>query len=593
MKHDGQTTANPKIVTRLMFRLLPIQVLLAVVGSVNAIISSYFASNYIGIEAMSAVGLYAPINSLVFAASTMLAGGSAILCGRYVGRNEHDKVRNIFSLNLLLAALTAAVIIAAMLILGLFDLTGFFTRDGAVRPLFNRYLITQSLSILPLLLGNQMPNYLAMENRQNRTMAASLLYIATNLALNLLFLRALRMGIVGLSLASAMGLWVFFGVQAELFVRGKSHYRLGFRGLQWSESGQIVQIGLPGAASYGYQTLRGLIVNALLQLYIGSVAVSAFAAFDSVMRIFWAFLVGMVAVSRLMISLSVGEEDRQTLTDVMRVMFKGYLPVMCAVLVTIMLCAEPFTRLFFHDPTEPVYKMTIVGFRILPLCMPLSVITQHFVCYGQASGKRVLVNLLALLDGVACVAVFTALLIPWLMIKSVYIANILNGVVCCLVILGYACVRGRRFPRNMEELMVIPEDFGVSEDARLDISVRSVDEVVKVAEQVGAFCQRRGIDARRGFLASLCLEEMAGNIVAHGFTKDKKRHSIDIRVAHKGDDVILRIRDDCVPFDPQTRKAIFDPEDILKNVGIRMVYGIARDIDYQNIMGLNVLTIKI
>ena len=35
------------------------------------------------------------------------------------------------------------------------------------------------------------------------------------------------------------------------------------------------------------------------------------------------------------------------------------------------------------------------------------------------------------------------------------------------------------------------------------------------------------------------------------------------------------------------------PEDITKNIGIRMVYSMTDNIDYQNILGLNVLTLRI
>ena len=89
------------------------------------------------------------------------------------------------------------------------------------------------------------------------------------------------------------------------------------------------------------------------------------------------------------------------------------------------------------------------------------------------------------------------------------------------------------------------------------------------------------------------MEEMAGNIVDHGFTKDKKKHSIDVRVVHKDEDVIRRIKDDCVPFDPHERQQLAEGDDITKNIGIRMVFKIASDVQYQNIMGLNVLTIRI
>ena len=62
---------------------------------------------------------------------------------------------------------------------------------------------------------------------------------------------------------------------------------------------------------------------------------------------------------------------------------------------------------------------------------------------------------------------------------------------------------------------------------------------------------------------------------------------------HKNVDIILRIRDDCVPFDPAERLKMATPDDITKNIGIRTVFKIARSVEYQNILGLNVLTIKI
>ena len=60
----NEQAANIKMVSKLLFRLLPVQILLCAVGVVNGIVSSYFASNFVGIEAMSAVGLYSPVGML-------------------------------------------------------------------------------------------------------------------------------------------------------------------------------------------------------------------------------------------------------------------------------------------------------------------------------------------------------------------------------------------------------------------------------------------------------------------------------------------------------------------------------------------------
>ena len=581
------------MIAKMMFRLLPTQILLAAVGAVNGIVSGLFASNSVGVAAMSAVGLYAPFNMFVTAVRIMLSGGAAILCGKYMGRNQVDKTQDVFSLDVALSAVIAALFAALLLVLSLFDLTGVFTKDPEVRRYFNQYLLGQAIGVLPLFVGNQLPTFLSMERKSSMTMTASLVYIAVNVVLNFLFVKLLHMEAFGLALASSLGIWVFFFIVARHFMSPAANMHFRTRNIPWRGSKELIIIGIPGAAANGYETLRGIIVNHLIMLFVGSAGLSAFAASDQLLRLFWSIPVGMIAVSRLLMSVSIGEEDRQTLTDIMRTMFSRFVPLMYCVSAAIILLAVPLTRLFYRDPSEPVYMMTVWGFRILPLCMPLSIICMHFVGYGQASGKQVLVHLLSLLDGVVCVAGFSAILIRFLGMNSVYIANVLNGVVTTLVIVAYAWIRRKRFPTTMDALMVIPEDFGVPAEARLDLTLRSMEEVVNISQRIESFCRERGLDARRSYLAGLCMEEMAGNVVDHGFTKDRKKHSVDVRVVHKDNDLILRIKDDCVPFDPAERQRIVDPEDAAKNIGIRMVYSIADDITYQNILGMNVLTIRL
>ena len=124
-------------------------------------------------------------------------------------------------------------------------------------------------------------------------------------------------------------------------------------------------------------------------------------------------------------------------------------------------------------------------------------------------------------------------------------------------------------------------------------SVQTMDEVLRVSQSVMDFCKRRGVNGRTAYMSGLCLEEMAGNIVAHGFVKDRKKHRIDIRVVDTKEDLLLRIRDDCVPFDPKERNDLTESGDCFRNMGIKMVYKAARDVEYQSVLGLNVLTIRI
>ena len=582
-----------QLISNLFFRLLPMQILLTMVSAVNVTVSGLFGSNFVGAAVMSAIGLYGPINMFLGAVSMVFVGGSQILCGKFMGRNETDRTQDIFSLDLLISALFSAAAVIILSAAALTGLTRVLAADPVSRETLNKYIFGQVIGILPMMLGQQLAAFLSLENKSGLTTTSSLVCIAVNTALNFLFVVILKMNAFGLALASSLGMWAFFGVQAAYYFSGKSFFKPDFRHIRMGAVPEIIKMGYPGALTNLYQTIRGLIVNGLIVKYVGEIGLSSFAASDSILRLFWAVPFGMMSVSRMLMSVSIGEEDRKTLADIMRVAMYKCIPLMCAISALIIALAVPFTRFFYRDPNDPVYAMTVMAYRLLPICMPLSIICLQFTCYAQASGKQVLVHILSILDGVISVSVFSAILVPSMKMNGVYTANILNGVVSGLVPVIYSCVVLKKFPKNMEQLMVIPDDFGADESARIDISVTEMTEVTTVSGQVIDFCESRGIDGRRAYFAGLFLEEMAGNVIAHGFEKDDKPNSVDIRVVHKNDDVILRIKDDCVPFDPAERIEITDPKDKMKGVGIRMVYKTAKDIQYQNILGLNVLTIRI
>ena len=241
------------MIEKLMFRLLPVQIILAAVGTVNMIVSSYFASNYVGTEAMSAVGLYGPLNMFFGAVATMLVGGSSILCGEYLGQNRQDKLQEVCSLDILLSVLAGLLFTVIIIFLAIFDLTGFLTQDTAVRPLLNRYLIGQAIGITPLILSSQFASFLFIENKGRINQLAVVVFILVNLVLNYLFVAAMHMEAFGLALASSIGMWAYLAAEAWYFISGRSHLRFALKKPDLKECANLFRIGLPGAMINGYQ----------------------------------------------------------------------------------------------------------------------------------------------------------------------------------------------------------------------------------------------------------------------------------------------------------------------------------------------------
>ena len=585
-------TGNSTIVRKTLFRLLPAQILLAASAAVTGIISSLFAGNYIGPDAMTAVGLYGPVNMLIGAVTLMMVGGSQILCGQYMGKNQLEQTQAVFSLDLIVTAGLAVIFTVGLLAAGFFDLTRFICADAAARSYLNPYVIGQAAGVFPLMLSQQLAAFLSLENRNGRTAVGFAVQIAASLGLHYLLIAVMRIGTLGLALSVSLSTWLLLFVQAQYFLSGRSMMKFR-RKMRLHDALDIFKVGAAGSLSTCGQAQRGVILNGLILKFVGSAGLSAFATVNTLLAVFWAIPGGMIAVSRMLMSVAAGEEDRETLVAVMKNMILRFVPLMAVVSAGLVLSAVPLTRLYYRDVSAPVYQLTVQGFRMLPICMPLSVIFMHFVGLNQIFGKQVPVHLLSLLDGVVFVAGFSALLIPFMGMKGVYAANILNGICLLPVIFGIAWVRRHRIPKTPEEVLDLPDSFGTADGDRLDLSAVSMEEVVSVSRQVEAFCRSRGFDQKKSSLAGLAMEEMAGNVVEHGFHMDHRKHAVNMRVVRKDNDLILRIRDDCRPFDPEERSRIVDPEDITKNIGIRMIYGLARKITYQNLLGLNVLTIRL
>ena len=541
---------------------------------------------------MAAMGMFAPINHLLYAAGMMLVSGSQILYGRYISK-DHEHVQSVFSVDLIISLAGSLLVSVLMALSALCGWTRGLASDGTVVEMFNKYLLGQSFGIVPLILGQQLFSFLSLENQTKRTTAASISCLAVNIVLDHLLIVVFHMGVFGLGLATSISCWVFLAVQAVYYLAGKSQWKLSFRKCVWKDAAQICLLGYPGALSRFVEMFRCFIVNALLLTYVGSAGLAAFAASNSLLAIIWAVPFGMVAVGRMVFSISRGEEDRRTLIDIMRVVLTRGMLIMACIAGALLLLAVPLTRLFFRDVNSPIYQLTLNGFRILPWCMPLAIISLTFAAYLQVMEKKWQAMALAVTDGAVGVVLFSLILIPVLKMDGLYIANVLNGVLCFALITFMSWLEKKYLSRSVEDLMIIPDSFGVPDDQRMDITVRSMEKVTEISERIQNFCLERHIDARRAYYAGLCMEEMAGNIVTHGFAKDKKKHSVDIRLTCTEGRIILRMRDDCAAFDPSQHARILNPEDGVKDYGIRMVYDLAKEVNYQNLLDQNVLTITL
>lgn len=583
--------AQSGIIPGLYMKLLPVQILLVIIGGLNGIIDNAFAANLLGQDAMAVTGLFSPVSNFLNAVNALVFGGAQLLCGRYLGKRMTERTGSIFSLDM-----AVMLSVSVLLLLVCETVPGPIAAAlGASRELegdLASYIHGFAIGLPFLCIGTQFTAFLQLERQEKRSYTAVVSMFALNVLCNWLLVGVAGMGLFGLGLSTSISYVSFCLIQALYYFSGKSLLRFSLRSIRIRDLPEVLINGLPGALTQACIFLRGIILNHLIRQYAGDAGLSAFSAINSFGSVYWAVPAGVTSAVMVLGSVYAGEEDREGLLTLMKTFLKRGFGLSVLVSLALSACCVPLTRLFFRDPAAPVYAMTLTGFLLFPLSSPISTLTVGFSNYYHCMQREGIVRTVSVIDGIAATCLFALLLIPPLGMNGMWLAQILGCAACALVLYVYAAVYNRKPWCSLRDLMCFPDSFGVPDEDRIDISVRSMEEVVNISRKVWDFCESHGISERRKNCAALCVEELAGNIVRHGFT-DQREHCIDIRVSLIREEILLNIKDDCRAFNPAEAAKLFDPDDKTHNIGLRIADRMSRRMNYQNTFGLNILTIAI
>ncbi|MBQ6060083.1 MAG: polysaccharide biosynthesis C-terminal domain-containing protein, partial [Clostridia bacterium] len=289
------------------FRLLPVQILLIAIGCLNSVIDGAVASSHLGADAMAVIGLYSPLAKLVDASIAVFLGGTQILCGRFLGKNEVENTQQAFSLDIVVTSCFSGLLMVLCLAAP-GAVAGALGGSGEIRNDLSMYLLGMSFGIPCQMIGSQLSAFLQLERQEKRTYTGIAVMVVLNVGLDLLLVPSL--GFLGLGLATSASNLAFCAIQIYFFLTDKATIRFRFRSARMKHLKEILRLGLPGALVQGCLMIRGLVLNQILLNFCAPYGLPAFSAVNAFGCLYCAVYLGMGSATRLLSSVYIGEEDR-------------------------------------------------------------------------------------------------------------------------------------------------------------------------------------------------------------------------------------------------------------------------------------------
>lgn len=584
LRMENDTTAA--IVSKAYFKLLPVQILGIIVNALNGFIDSFITSRFLGTQALAAIGYFGPVSTII-GITWVVTTGIQIMCSQYIGGGDKNKVNSLFSTGIVFLS-GFALLVTTLCMIFHTPLAVVLGGRGETAGMLSDYILGYAPGIIGQVLSGVLMVFLPFNSDTKRSYYAITIMIASNVIMDILNVTVLEWGCFGMGLATTISFLLSTAVMLGSFLDKERTINLRFTNLCFNLLPHAARLGLPSLMFTLGCTAKGYIINLAMMQNVGDAAVAVINIQNNIIAILGAVPQGCANALLTLASLYYGDEDRKSFLSITRLSLRVGI-ILSLIMTLILMAGSSVIPGIFFAPSDEAFGIARMMLLLFPNWLVLNLLFNVFTKIYQCQNKMALTNALSFAENVL-IAAIGALLAASIGANGVWISFTIAESLCLLVIMISVFLNARKITFSLEDWTKLSPEFGADPDNCLEFSLHSMDEVINISERVIDFCNARSHDKRRSQFTGLAIEEMAGNVVEHGF-KPGEKNSIDVRVV-SGDEFIIRIRDDCRSFDPHKYLSQFTQEDPAKNIGLRIITKTAREIIYQNNAGINTLIVK-
>ncbi len=577
------------MIKKLVGQMLAAQILSALTVSLCLLIDNLMIGRYLGDEALSAYGLANPVLLVIGAVGSMLCAGAQVACGKSLGRGDKEETDVGYSSAIAFAAIFSLVftVLVAVLRVPLAKVLGARGRDASLLHDTSTYMAGFVIGAPASMGALILVPFLQMAGQSNLLIAAVLGMTVSDVLFDYLNVAVFHGGMFGMGLASSLSYYVAVLIGGGYFLSKKCAFSFSRKRVQWRKVRELFVGGVPTVVGMASSVVLVFAVNKMLLADGGKAAVAAYAVINTIVNASNCISTGVGGVGLTLSGVLYNEEDRNGLSELLRLLSLWALALGVAVAGLLIVFAKPCVTLFMPVASES-QTLAIAGLRLfamglIPCCMSNALRN----CY-QGTGRVFMMEVICAMANAVLPTLAALLMIKTVGVKGTWLYFVIAESLTLAGVGIYVWMKKGRVTLRPADVLLLKDVFGVPEKDRLEASLTDLDGVMDFSRSAADFCLAHGGGQRLANHLALCVEEMGANIVSHGF-RGKGKNSLSIRLQVKNGRWTLRFRDDCREFDPVSHVE----KNMDDSLGIRLAMRMADEARYTYSMNLNNLTLTL
>ena len=576
--------------------------IMTVLGSV---MDSFALGNTMDEATVAAVGFVSPAVILFSLIGTTAAVGFQVTCIRSLSRGDTEGAGKAHGEALILGLALSVMVMILMLAFTpeIVEFLRVSPDSGAFAPCV-AYLRGTVIGVPAITAMSIFTKGVHIEGKRNIVLLSVAVMVVINALIDVVGLYLLHFDVFGVTLDTSFSYYAGTAVLIYYYFRKDALVKPVFRGFSFREMISVNRTGLAAGVIAVWYSLTLMAKAELINIGISEFGVESIGlqAYNVTVQVNYFINVLMssaVSSMFLLAGMFSAEQDKTNFKKAIKnvVIYEFVTTAVCSILLW--LFADVIANFYLGNVSLSVIKGTASSLRAYTVGLIFQMIVLVFANYIQCFSHNIIPvivyfisNVLLVLYGEAYGAVIAVY--RNLNASAGIFAGVSAGSIIAVLILPIFVAVINRMIGCKDHLWMFPKNFGVPVSDEISADITTQKEVMEFSEKAWQFCVDKGEPDRIAYLTSLAVEEMAKNVIEHGFTKDNKEHLLSARIVHKEDELIIRMRDNCVSFDPRKKyEQIYAGDDAAGNFGIRMIMAEASEVSYTTMFNLNNLLIRI
>lgn len=245
-------------------------------------VDSIIVGNYVGSNALAAIGSSTSLVYLLIAFSQGVSVGAGVVISQRLGQKNKEGVQTSVHTALALAVILGIILTVGGILFSKEILLWMNTPEEVLTDAVT-YLRLYSAGMVFNVVYNMAAGILNAAGNSKRSLGYLAIASVTNLILDLVFIVGMKMGIAGAAIATNIGQMISCVLAIWFLVRAQTDYKVYLNKIKIHKStaGLIIKIGLPT----GFQNMVISLSNILVQSSVNSFGANAMAGFGAYMKV--------------------------------------------------------------------------------------------------------------------------------------------------------------------------------------------------------------------------------------------------------------------------------------------------------------------